>query len=87
VGAQQTAQDTAAVEAAEVEAPDSTQEATDEPEAAEDSRYLTRKRQKPTRQQEAKPRANVAATTQWWELGKQQLGMAQPVAWRMQPVA
>ena len=67
MGAQQTAQDTAAVEAAETEAPNPTQEATDEPEAAEESRYPTPKRQKPTSWWEAKPRANVAATTQWWE--------------------
>jgi len=70
VGAQETAQDTAAVEAAEVEAPDSTQEATDEPEAAEESRCPTRRRQKPTSWWEAKPRANVAATTLMVEAGK-----------------
>ena len=79
MGAQQTAQDTAAVEAAEVEVPNPTQEATDEPEGAEESRYPTRKQQNPTSWWEAKPRANVAATTQWWEPGKQQLEMAQPV--------
>ena len=53
-----------------VEAPDSTQEATDEPEAAGESRYPARRRQKSTSRWEAKPRANVAATTLMVEAGK-----------------
>ena len=70
MGAQQTAQDTAAVEAAESEAPNPPQEAPAEPEAAEESRYPARRRQRPTSWWEATPRANVAATTLMVEAGK-----------------
>ena len=61
MGAQQTAQDTAAGEAAQVEAPNPTQEATDEPEAAEESRCPTCRRQKPTGWWEAKPAGKATA--------------------------